>query len=577
MTGPKEYIEKKGWEFKVQRDQYVIRICPKCGDQRWKFGMSQDEGLYSCWICNCKGTLRGLMRDLGDLTDEPRHEPAKPILPPVSDSFILKYHEAFLESAECAEYLKSRGIAFETGKKFQLCHKKGFIGFPSFRVGKCVVIKWRSLPPAKKTFIREPSGAESLLFNEDALSLTGKEIILTEGEIDCLTLLDRGIRNTVSVPNGASSADPDWVKRLRKFRKVYIAFDPDAVGQKGGEALSRQIGEGKCLRVPMPAGEDINDFLRNRKIEDFNALLEKAIPYGKPHVVDYDWIFEDRMQSIQAGEPSGLTIQIPPVAEVCGKLFPGNVYILSSYPKVGKTILSMNIAWDFARIGLPVLFYCLEMTPREVMENLLAHEFQTETVDQHDWDTGIGTVGIKPFHVGWNPRPLGWKETLDVIRQECLDLGIRFLVIDNFHYLCRAEKDILGVEGTVSREIKFLAQELNLPIWLIVHPRKKDGQIVEEKMPSFHDLRGTSALGADASAVLILHRKLMGDKSDDEVVSPRADLGLIRNDTARFGVGGARKIWFDGRMRTFRAPSDFEKVKFQTQVHEQGTHARRMS
>jgi hypothetical protein len=69
----------------------------------------------------------------------------------------------------------------------------------------------------------------------------------------------------------------------------------------------------------------------------------------------------------------------------------------------------------------------------------------------------------------------------------------------------------------------------------------------------------------------------MGDKPDDEVASPRADLGLIRNDTARFGSGGARKIWFDGRLRTFRAPSDFEKAKFSMQVHEQGTHARRMT
>jgi hypothetical protein len=257
--------------------------------------------------------------------------------------------------------------------------------------------------PGEKIFCASP-WRESILYNEDALAHQERNH-RHEGEFDALTLIDRG-SECRSVPNGASSADPDWVKRLRKFRKVYIAFDPDAPGQKGGEALARQIGEGKCFRVPMPPGEDINDFLRNRKVEEFNALLDKSAPYGKPHVVDYDWIFEDRMQSLQAGELEGLAIRLPPVAEVCGKLFPGNVYILSSYPKVGKTILSMNIAWDFARIGLPVLFYCLEMAPREVMENLLAHEFQTEIVDQHNWDTGIGTIGIKPFHVGWN-KPLG--------------------------------------------------------------------------------------------------------------------------------------------------------------------------
>jgi hypothetical protein len=151
---PKEYIQQKGWEVKEQRDQYVIRVCPKCGDQRWHFAMSQAEGLYSCWVCNCRGTFKGLMRDLGDAEAERPHEPAKPILPPVSDGFILKYHQAFLESKECAEYLSSRGISMETARKYSLCHKKGFIGIPSFRIGKCIVINGGS--SRREDFLREP-------------------------------------------------------------------------------------------------------------------------------------------------------------------------------------------------------------------------------------------------------------------------------------------------------------------------------------------------------------------------------------------------------------------------------------
>ncbi len=546
---PLEYIQKRGWEHKAQRDQWIVKTCPRCGDSKWHFALSQAEGLYSCWICNCRGTLKGLMRDMGD--EEPAAPKEKSMLPPVNDLSILKYHQAFLESQEAKDYITSRGISVETATKYQLCYKKGFVGIPSFRTGKCVVIKWRTLPPAKKGFLREPAGAESILYNEDAFSLPGKEIIVTEGEIDCLTLLDRGIKNAVSVPNGAASVDVDWVRKLRKKKKVYLAFDPDLAGQRGMENLAAQVGEGKCYRVSLP-GEDINEFLSTRSVEEFNKFLDSAEPFGKPNVVDFDWVFDERAKMMATGEGRGLTIHIPPVAAICGPLLPGNVYILSAYPKVGKTVLSMNIAWHFARNGLPILFYCLEMSPLEIADMLLCHEYPREAASEKRWQTGIGQIGAKPFFYGWNPKPLKWQDTFDVIRQECRDRGIRFLVIDNFHYLCRAEKDIIGVEGVVSREIKLLAGELGIPIWLIVHPRKKDGQLVEEKMPTFHDLRGTSALAADASAVMVLHRKMVGEKKEEEVECPRSPLGMIRNDAARFGTGGARKIWFDGATRTFR-------------------------
>ena len=556
----KDYIQKKGWEFKEERDQYIIRICPFCGDQKWHFGMSQAEGLYSCWICQARGTMRGLMRHLVDETTEEGTKKAPTL--PVSDSSILSYHNAFLESDEAKDYIVSRGISLETAQNFNLCHKKGWIGIPSFRNGKCIVIKWRSLPPAKKSFLREPSGAESMLYNEDALSLPNKEIIVTEGEIDALTLLDRGIRNVVSVPNGASSIDPDWVKRLRKKKKVYLAFDPDRAGQSGSETLAALVGEGRCFRVSLPEGEDPNEYFKKHSIEDFNKLLDGAEPFGKPNVVDYDWVYEERLKWLSTGDAQGLSISIPPVDRVCGPLMPGNVYILSSYPKVGKTILSTNIAWMFARKGIPSLMYCLEMSPMEIADIVLHQEQETEIVGHFEWDNGLGIVGARPLFFGWNPKPLKWQDTLEVIRQECRDRGIKFLVIDNFHYLCRAEKDIIGVEGIVSREIKMLSTELHIPVWLIVHPRKKDGQVLEEKIPNFHDLRGSSALSADSSAVLILHRRLIPSDNGDEADIRRAPIGIIRNDAERFGGGATRHLYLDGPKKTWREPSELELRSF---------------
>ena len=97
------------------------------------------------------------------------------------------------------------------------------------------------------------------LYNEDALRKP--QVIVAEGEIDTLTLLQNGF-NACGVL-GANSFKEEWAERLAEAEKVYISFDGDEAGREGNKKIAALIGP-QARMVSMPEGEDINDYFKTR-------------------------------------------------------------------------------------------------------------------------------------------------------------------------------------------------------------------------------------------------------------------------------------------------------------------------
>jgi twinkle protein len=555
---PREYLQEKGWEFRESAGQFVLRICPKCGDEKFHCYMDPEEGAWFCHKCNERGNLITLRRDLGDLD---RKEYRRSALPPrkstplVELAAVDRYHAAFLKSREAQEYMVGRGISLETCKEHRIGFRPGWIGYPTFQGGKCVVIKWRSLPPSAKTFRREPSGAESLLFNGDVLKSNPTEVIVAEGEMDALTLIQAGFPNVVGIPTGASSLPEECIVPLKKVLKVFLAYDPDPAGKRGAEVAAKRIGPHKCYRVAMP-DLDVNEFFHaGNKADDFRRLLAEATPFEEPWVLTYDDVFLERAERMAAGEAAGFRIGFRPLENLIGTFRPGNVYILAAYPKIGKTVLAMNVTWDLARRGVKTLFFCMEMTPEEVAAPLLQHVYRTDAITEEHWGKGLGDVSRSGFLFARNRYGLRRADVLERLREDVHIRGIQFLVIDNFHFLTRGAKDATAEEAAASMDIKALADDLKIPILLVVHPRKADR---EERTPTFQDLRGSAALGADASAVIVLHRPAIETEDSEEMDATRSPLGFLRVDAHRFGSGGVRRVFFDAKTLSFREPTPEE-------------------
>ena len=208
--------------------------------------MSPRKGLFICHKCQERGNLITLQKHFGDTPTRPpggngNHPGAQAHQKPgkrsgVSEAFpkdqtfkkpdptaALKAHDRLLNDPDALGYVTGRGISLEAVRHFKLglsTDPQGvkWLTIPHYIGGELVNVKSRSLPPAEKNFKRVKD-CRSVLFNADAMGDGPKKFILTEGEIDAITLWDQGIKNVVATTTGAGSFDPAWVDLLKPVKE----------------------------------------------------------------------------------------------------------------------------------------------------------------------------------------------------------------------------------------------------------------------------------------------------------------------------------------------------------------------
>lgn len=280
-------------------------FCPMCHDGRKNkrdrsLSVNITTGEYNCHNTGCdfKGNVRSFER---------KRENKKYEKPPQD---VLKAIE-IKEKAE--QWFLGRRITRATLDKFMIFTKQEWmpqtqkqencICFPYLRDGEIVNIKFRD---ARKSF-KMVKGAELILFNLNTVG-EKKHCIITEGEIDCMSVYEAGfgvdpiitsegeLMNDhfskwcqVSVPNGASMGNQkldyldncaEWLVGIEEF---VLATDGDAAGEELKQELIRRLGVERCRIIKYPIEECVP--LENglkRRCKDLNEVL---IYLGKETVV----------------------------------------------------------------------------------------------------------------------------------------------------------------------------------------------------------------------------------------------------------------------------------------------------
>lgn len=225
-------------ETKTKGNELQFKYCPYCnggsgGKDKGTFSIDLTTGKFKCLraSCNAHGNMITLSRDfdfsLGNQVDEyyksqKRYRrfkrPEKPIEP--------------LEPA--VEYLAKRGISSEIAKKYEITIKQetnNILVFPFYdEKGELQFIKYR-----KTDFDKEKDknkewcekDCKPILFGMKQCNEKFDRMVLTEGQLDSLSVAEAGIENAVSVPTGANGFTwiPycwDW---LTKFEEIVVFGD----------------------------------------------------------------------------------------------------------------------------------------------------------------------------------------------------------------------------------------------------------------------------------------------------------------------------------------------------------------
>jgi twinkle protein len=106
-------------------------------------------------------------------------------------------------------------------------------------------------------------GAELIPYNIDCIA-AANELWIVEGEMDALALIEAGIENVISVPNGAQPNLTFFDRFMPAFdhiEKIHIAVDNDAPGIDLRNAIAERFGKEKCNYIVFTDCKDANEFL----------------------------------------------------------------------------------------------------------------------------------------------------------------------------------------------------------------------------------------------------------------------------------------------------------------------------
>lgn len=259
----------------------------KRGDKDPSMSWDSNALQFYCFGCGMKIDLYGYYKDHLNYTHQ---EIVRELLGETDykKTSIQKNRDIFTDEAkkvgainqECIDYIKLRGITKDTITKFNLGTYQGQIAFPYYKYG--TVIGYKTRKPLKdpgKPKMKNITGSKPYLYNIQNIE-EGLELIICEGEFDCMIIDQCGYSNVVSVGAGANSL-ASIVEQARdylsKFSNLIIVSDNDESGQNMDKFFLEEFKDKtKLIDKKLYHKKDINEeYIINGK-DKIIELIESA-------------------------------------------------------------------------------------------------------------------------------------------------------------------------------------------------------------------------------------------------------------------------------------------------------------
>ena len=217
--------EMGGNKIRIQGDELQLYDCPYChgasrGD-KWKFAINLRTGAWNCkrGKCGAKGNMITLHKDfnfsLGTEADAYYDDGWK--------KFRNIHPKTKPEVREPAVlYMESRGISKAVTERYHITCRKDrpeILVFPFYdENGLLQFVKYRNTeftPGGSGSKEWCAANCKPILFGMDRCNPDKKTLIMTEGQIDSLSVTEAGFENAVSVPTGKNGFT--WIPHCWDF------------------------------------------------------------------------------------------------------------------------------------------------------------------------------------------------------------------------------------------------------------------------------------------------------------------------------------------------------------------------
>lgn len=511
--------------------EIVPILCPFCkgGDNRDEntFALSIDKGLYVCKRGSCG--KRGRFEELADYFGQ-KSSFQRPVLSvggKTSTDFVLPTTELYPPTEEAYDYFEKRKISRSTVDAFKImADEYGNIVFPFYVNGINTFEKFRKPQKYRKEDGGpkewRSKGAKPVLFGMDSCTFS-QPLVITEGQIDAMSLYEAGIYNVVSVPSGCE--DLSWIENcydwLEKF-KTYILFgDNDDPGRKMVQTVAKRLGEASCMIVdsypPRPNGgecKDANEVLYFHGDFELLDMIENAKAAPVKGIID--------LSTIPPYDPTlvpRIGTMIPALDETIGGLVEGGVTVFTGRSGDGKSTLSGLLLLNAIEQGHNVCAYSGELKKEKFQEWINLQCAGSDYIGlKYDpikkKDVPVLSYSVQQrlmdyykghFYLFDNNEIFEHNQSesiISVFTTAVRRYGCKLFLVDNLMTSLSDADEETRAQGKFVNALKKFATKFGVHVLIVAHPRKtKAGDRLQKD-----DVGGSGTITNLADSVIVVER-----------------------------------------------------------------------
>ena len=427
-------------------------------------------------------------------------------------------------STNVETWFGTRGISKQTLKDLQVTEGPEFmpqtgkqentIQFNYFMGDQLINVKYRD---GRKNF-KLYKGAEKVFYNIN--SIVGYEdCVIVEGEMDVLALHEAGIKNVISVPNGATlnNNNLDYLDNCIDYfddkQRVVLAVDADEPGQMLKQELVRRLGAEVCYLVDFNGEKDANDYL----IEHGPELLRNAIHTARPvpleNVSTLKDVEDELRDFVKNGFKPGFQIGIKNFDEIFST-YTGQFITVTGIPSSGKSdfVDQMVVGYN-NNYGWKTAYASPENQPVYLHAHKLMRKHWQDMprvgdIGNDKWQQVTEHVNDNYFFIDMD------KYSLESVLRKGAELvkrkGIKCLVLDPFNKIRDTEAksdDVNRYTMDYLAKIEAFCKKYDVLTFIVAHPTKMykgtDGKIEE---PTMYNIKGGGEWYDASYHGLLVHR-----------------------------------------------------------------------
>ena len=357
---------------------------------------------------------------------------------------------------------------------------------------------------------------------------SGKKIVITEGEIDCLTVsqLQGNKWPVVSIPNGAQGAKKAIeanLEYLGNFEEVILMFDMDDPGRKASEECAKILPAGKAYIANLPC-KDPNECLSEGKGPEVLQAVWNAKPYRPDGIVSGTDLYEKCVTDIDDLKDS---VEYPWVAlqNKTKGVRHGELYVFTSGSGMGKSTILRELEYYFGvqRGELCGIVALEESTRKTGMELMSIHLnkrliLDPEGADEDERGRAFNeTIGNGKFFLYDHFGSLDSGNLLSKLRYMIVSLGCKRIFLDHISIVVSGmDADEDGGErkaiDKLMTNLRSLVEETGATMFVVSHLKRPEKKGHEEgAQVSLSQLRGSGAIAQLSDMVIGLERNQQGD------------------------------------------------------------------